>query len=348
MNMSEQIASGVDIIGEFADRLVTVELRNRAMNHGIIPALYTEARRHCGGRPLSSLAAEILVKGAKRGDVVLLCTGAGYPPEMPHGENDGPPGIAVLGRALYYGFGIVPVYLVEDLHAPPVVASSEAAGVTVRPLEVACDKRLGAAMIALAPDASAADIDAVFQTCRPRAMLTCERLGPNENGVTHYSTKGIDHEPVLDFGRVIEGAVRHNVPTIGIGDNGNEVGFGAMFDFMSGFHPYGKDVNPLATGGVPTVTATDVLFPCSISNWGCYAVAAVMGLMAGSLDVLHTPEMERRILLACLNAEGYEARYCSKRFILDGVDGETSMAIVQVLRNMLALNIAKPDRGPAH
>lgn len=348
MKSNGRTATGLDIIGEFADRLVTVELRNRAMNHGIMHTIYDEARRVTGGRPISALAAERLVGNARKGDVVLLCTGAGYPPEMPHGENDGPPGVAVLARALYYGFGIVPVYLVEDLHAPPVIASSEAAGVMVRSLEIARQRGLGGALITLPSDATADEIAAAFDACRPKALLCAERLGPNENGVTNYSTTSISHSKVLNFGRVIDAAKDRGVPTIGIGDNGNEIGFGAIFDFMSGFHPYGKERNPLPVGGVPTVTATDILFPCSVSNWGCYAVAAVLGVIADNHDLIHTPELERRILLACLEAEGYEARYCSKRFVLDGVDGETSMAIVQILRNMLALRLAKPDRGPAH
>lgn len=34
-----------DIIGEYIDRLVTVEMRNRGMNHNIIAPIYEEARR---------------------------------------------------------------------------------------------------------------------------------------------------------------------------------------------------------------------------------------------------------------------------------------------------------------
>jgi hypothetical protein len=338
----------VDIIGEFADRLVTVEMRNRAMNHGIIPTIYNEARRNTGGRPLSSLAAECLVSNAGKGDVVFLSTGAGYPPEMPHGENDGPPGVAVLARALYYGFGIVPVFLVEDLHAKPVIASSESAGVSLRSLHVAQERGFGGSIVELSSNATPEEIGDVFDTYKPKAFLSSERLGPNENGITNYSTAAIVHDTVLNFGHVIDAAKERGVPTVGIGDNGNEVGFGAIFDFMSRFHPFGKDNNPLSVGGVPTVAATDVLFPCSISNWGCYAVATVLGYIADNPDLIHTPEMERRILMDCLDADGYEARYCSRRFILDGVEGESSLAIVQLLRNMLALNLAKPDRGPAH
>lgn len=348
MNIVDTSTIGVDLVGEFADRLVTVEMRNRAMNHGIIPQMYDEARRASGGRPISAIAGEMLISNAARGDVVFLSTGAGYPPEMPHGENDGPPGVALVARALYYGFGIVPVFLVEDLHLPPVVASAEAAGVTINDFETARDRGLGGAAIALAHDTNEDEIAAIFEAHQPKALICAERLGPNENGVTSYSTRGIGHPYVLNFGRVLAAAAKAHVPTIGVGDNGNEVGFGKLFEFMSSVHPYGRDRNPTKSGGIPTVAATDILFPCSISNWGCYAIAAVLGYLARNVDLIHTPELEKRILLACLDADGYEARYCSKRFVLDGVDGETSMAVVQILRNMLALNLAAPDRGPAH
>ena len=39
---------------------------------------------------------------------------------------------------------------------------------------------------------------------------------------------------------------------------------------------------------------------------------------------------------------------CSKLFYVDGADGESSMAIVQLLNNMVRLALAEPDRGPGH
>jgi len=113
-----------DIIGEYIDRLVTIEMKNRGMHHGFIHKLYEAARKEAGGRPLTTLAAEGIVKRVKKGDVVIIITGAGNPPTLPTGESDGPPGAAVMGRMLYYGLGAVPVYITEVKHAGPVIASS--------------------------------------------------------------------------------------------------------------------------------------------------------------------------------------------------------------------------------
>lgn len=338
-----------EIIGEYADRLMTVEMRNRAMNHNMIRGLYDAARARHGGTPLTTLAADGLLSRIGQGDVVFLVAGAGYPPEMPHGENDGPPGIAVLARLIYWGLKAVPVFVAEAGHMPPIIASSEAAAVMVRDFELAKNRRLGAAALTT-PDRSDALprwADEVFDTYKPKAIIAAERLGPNEKGVTHYST-GVTHPGTLNIGPLFDAAAAYGAFSVGVGDNGNEVGFGVIHDVLQDVHPYGRHCPCGCGGGVPTTVKTDVLIPAGISNWGCYALATVLAFMAKTPDAFHDPAMEERILRACLEAGGVEARYCTKRFILDGVEGESSMAIVQLFRDMLRLNLAAPDRGPAH
>ena len=83
-----------EIMGEYVDRLCTVEMRPQGMPRGKIHRLYDAARRRQGGRPLTLLAAERLRGVVKAGDSVILATGAGGPPWMPAGETDGPVGVA--------------------------------------------------------------------------------------------------------------------------------------------------------------------------------------------------------------------------------------------------------------
>lgn len=338
-----------EIIGEYVDRLITTEMRNRAMNHNIIKQIYDRAREEGGGAPITTRAAEGLFARVTPGDVVFLVTGAGYPPELPHGEIDGPPGVAALARVIYWGLKAVPVYVTEDLHLPPVIAASEAAGVMVRDFDLAKHRRLGGVATTAPRDAESYErwIPEIFDSYQPKAVISAERLGPNEVGVTHYST-GITHPDIVNFGPIFEEAARRGVFTIGIGDNGNEIGFGSIHAFMRDFHPYGRDC-PCGCGyGVPSVVATDVLLPASVSNWGCYGVAAVLAFLLRDPEMIHTPRLEERMLRACLDAGGLEARYCTKRFLVDGTQGESSMAIVQLLNDMVRLNLAPPDRGPAH
>jgi len=338
-----------DIIGEYIDRLVTVEMRNRGMNHHIIAPIYDEARREGGGRPITARAGQALVEHAKPLDVVLIVTGAGYAPEVPMGESDGPPGAAALARALYWGLKAVPVYVTEKCHAPPMIASSEAAHIMIRDFDLAKERRMGAAIIT-APE-SQGEVKGwgmdILDKLQPKAIVAIERLGPNENGIIHYST-GVAPKNCINIAPLFDEAHGRGILSIGIGDNGNEIGFGRIHRFMQDFHPYGRTTQTDKAGGAVTVTPTDIFLPASISNWGAYGIIAMLAFLLKDKELLQTPELEKRIITACLDAGGWEMRYCSNRFLVDGAEGESSMAIVQLLRDMVRLNIAEPDRGLSH
>lgn len=338
-----------DITGEALDRLVTIEAKNRGMPHGILAPLYNAAREAHGGRPISMLAAESLKSAVGKGDVVLIMTGAGYEPVMPEGESDGPPGAAALARILHRGLGAVPVYVCEECHTRPIVASSEALGVMVKDFKHARDRHLGAA-IACAPNDQGA-VEAwekkLFSEMKPKAVVSVERLGPGAGGVIHNATgqplqgpnNSVDIE-VIDISGVIEKAKAAGAPTIGIGDHGNELGFGIIRDVVAKTMPKGDQSC--------TTTGTDILFPCMMSNWGAYAIEAALAWLLQRPELMHSPADEERQLRACLNAGGLEAMYCTTDFMVDGLEGETSMACVQILRNIVRKNLEAKSRGVAH
>lgn len=171
-----------DYVGENADRLVTIELRTSALPRNYLQRLYYAARERTGGRPISALAAEVLHETVGAGDVVFLITGAGYPPSMPKGENDGPPGAAALACALFRGLGAVPVFVCETAHCDPIIASAQALGLMVHPLHIARSHALGAA-IEPAPLSQAqvnAWAGALLDRCQPKAVVAIEKVGPGE------------------------------------------------------------------------------------------------------------------------------------------------------------------------
>jgi len=337
-----------DIIGNAIDRLCTVDARNRGMPHDFLTKLYDEARKLVGGRPISMVAAEKLVANLSRGDVVLILTGAGLKPILPEGENDGPPGAAALSRALYRGIGAVPVYVLERHHARPVVASSQSLGVMVKQFDEAKKYGLGAS-VELAPDSQDAVpqwVEDALAQYRPKAIISTERLGPGKNGEMHSATamplSAFDATPgaAIDTSPLVDAARARGILTIGIGDHGNEIGFGAIYDKVVELVPKG-DV-------MAATTPTDVLFPAMMSNWGCYGIEAALAFLLGRADLMHTPAQEERLLRDCLNAGGLEAAYCSTNFLVDGLEGESSMAVVQLLGNIVRKNLEPPSRGLAH
>ncbi len=337
-----------DITGEAIDRICTVQAKNRGMPHDFIVDLYDAARKHTGGRPISTLAAEMLIKNVGKGDVVLILTGAGLSPILPEGENDGPPGAAALARALYKGVGAVPVYVLERHHPRPVVASSHALGLMIKDFSEAKSHRLGAA-IEMAPDRQdkvPAWVTEVFEKYDPKVIVCTERLGPGKNGEQHSATAipltHYDNTPgaVIDTSPLVDEAKKRGIPTIGIGDHGNEIGFGAIYDTVAKVMPKGDVMG--------TVVPTDIIFPVMMSNWGCYGIEAALAFLLNKPELMHSPADEERMLRDCLNAGGLEASYCSTAFFVDGLEGETSMACVQFLGNIVRKNLEEPTTGLAH
>ncbi len=341
--------SRIDYVGEAIDQLVTIEARNMGMPHNVLRPIYEAARTLAGGRPISAVCAERLAAALKPGDTVLMLTGAGYAPTMPKGEDDGPPGAASLARALYKGLGAVPVFVVEACHAEPLVASSQAAGLMVKELRHARDRRLGAAL-AVAPTAQgevAGWVERLFADTRPRAVISTERLGPGRDGIIYSATaipfsgpgSTLEHD-AIDIAPLVAEAARRGVLTIGIGDHGNEIGFGAVRDAVAAAMPKG--------GKLCDTTITDLVVPAMMSNWGCYGIEAALACLLETPSLLHSPAQEERIIRACLAAGGVEAMFSSTEFSVDGLDGETSMAVVQFLGNIVRKSVEAGTTGLAH
>lgn len=341
-----------DKIGEHIDRLITIELKNRGMPHDFLVELYEVARKQGGGRPLSIRAAEGLIKSVGKGDVVFLMTGAGYPPVMPKGESDGPPGVAALARVLYMGLGATPVYVCEEAHADPIVASSEAAHIMVKDFADAKEKHLGAAITTAPTDQAGvpAWATSIFDEYQPKAIVVSERLGPNEYGIITSATGWAKTEDsgIVDLTPVMDEAHKRGVFSIGIGDHGNEMGFGTIHEDVKRIMPHGAKGQGDTPGGSATVVKTDVIIPAMMSNWGCYAVEAALAFLLQKPEVMHDPEMEGRVITKCLEAGGLEAMMCSTAFSVDNCDGESSQAVVQLLGNMVRLGCQAPDVGVAH
>lgn len=320
------------------------------MPHGITRPMYDAARAEGGGRPLTLRAAEGLLKNVRRGDSVFIITGAGTPPTMPKGENDGPPGAAVLGRALYRGMGAIPIYVVEEHHRDPMVASSEAAGVRVVDYSAAKERHLGGALLTAPTEESEVPEWAcsLFDTYHPAAVISTERLSPNEKGVIHGATGLAGWKPMVDLSPLIVEAERRRVFSIGVGDNGNELGFGRIHSAVKEIQPFGKCCQCPCGSGMAAAVKTDVLVVAFISNWGCYGIEAMLAFLLRQPNLPHTPDLARRIIIACLEAGGLEAMWCTKLFYVDGAEGESSVAVVQLLGDMVRLALAEPSTGTTH
>ena len=323
------------IIGERLDRLMTVEIRplTGGLPPGYVVPMYSICRAH-HGEPLSSLAARRLGETLNRGDVVFIATGAGTAPNLPQGETDGPVGAAVLARALMMAFGVRVVMVTEDAHAMPVIATAQIINIDLAehtPISTVC--------FPLGLERGEATASLLMEEYKPSAVIFVERDGPNKEGYFH-GVRGDCRNPE-DVGHVYllaDHARRRGILTIGIGDGGNEVGFGAVRDAITAVHPFGGKSHAGHASGVVTVTATDVVVSASVSNWGAYAVAAALALQREEPELLHTQLMDRRLIEASVQAGARDGATSRAEVAVDGIDWHGHTSFVGLLRSIVTVS----------
>ena len=191
------------------------------------------------------LAAEEIYSW-KRG-VVFLTTGfyvAGYP------ETDGPTGTAVLASVLR-DMGFSPIIVTE----PENAALFTIRGFEVIPAEVGVE---------------AGFFRQLISERQPVGMISVERCGLNAEN-DYANMRGISirehNAPTDELFRI---APEYSVPTVGVGDGGNEIGMGNVADVIE------KDLSL-----VPCVVKVDHLVIASVSNWGAYGLAAYLSILDG-------------------------------------------------------------------
>lgn len=299
-------------IGEAADQIC---LLPRGTPGADEQRLYRAARR-LQKAPLTFLAASRLASVLASGDTVLLLTGAGSPPELPAGETDGPPGVAILARALHQGLGARPVVISEERNLGPMRAVLEVTGVECSLLAVPCGR-----------DGTGYRL---LDELRPMALISVEKLGPNPKGVIH-DMRGRDvsasHAAVRGL---FDGARDRNILTAAVGDRGNEVGFGLLGDpHVRPRFRAGRCRCP-CRGSIACDIRADVLVVSSISNWGAYGVVACLQALAGR-RLLHTPKDEAAMLEAAVKAGARDGVTHAPSLTVDGTDLEVQQAVVMLL-----------------
>ena len=163
----------------------------------------------------------------------------------------------------------------------------------------------------------------IISEFRPTAMIAVERAGMTPKG-TYHNMLGQDYsEGRARIDYLVEEAMSSQIPTIGVGDGGNEIGMGAVAEAVHQYVPHGKILC--------AKLATDVLLPAGVSNWGCYAIQAALAVMTEKPDLLHTAAMERRLVEAAANAGLVDGNTGKCEPTVDGLPVEVHVGIVELL-----------------
>lgn len=321
------------------DRLVTVGAGWAGrLDRWIAPLLYESAAKKLDGSPISLVAAQKMVEQIKSDDRVLLVDQFAYHPNMPYGETDGPLGVASLARAVRFGLGALPVLVTGPKDMEVARCTTQAAGLNVMKYSEAKEITSAVATAVTFPcvnkDESKKIAANIMDEYEPKVAITVETIGPNKKGVKHsgmgYDAEAKDKLPGLEY--LFYEANARGILTIGVIDRGNELGSGTIEEDVRRIAPSYADVCrcPCAAGGACAVK-TDIVFPASISNWGAYAITAMVGCLLRKPDILQDEDTEQRMLEACIMAGAVDG--IAERPIM-GVDG-VGVKAQQGLINML-------------
>jgi hypothetical protein len=264
-------------------------------------------------QPGGALRAARALAGAAR---VLVATGFVVAEGMP--ETDGPPGAAVLGRALRR-LGARVRYTSDPPVLPVLEAALKALG---EPLDVfAYPEGAGAAAEVLGRE-------------RPTHLVAIERPGRGRGG-DYLNARGRSvaawNRPLDDMFRWRAGhllaagparaAVRRPV-TVGVGDGGNEIGMGRVRARLAR--------QGARTARIASVVPVDHLVVAGVSNWGAYGIVAQLGRLTGR-RLLHAPDDERRLIDACVAAGAADGLTRQRGPTVDALDADVHAAVVGLL-----------------
>ena len=339
------MADKIEAVAENIELLCAVELSRYAYGRGVIPRLYQASRSRQGGIPTLT-AARTIRERTGPGDVVLITTGAGGGDALPFGENDGPMGAAAIAGALKLGLGATPVILTEAAFLEMTRATVRALGLWPADLAAARRAHHHVAVDTFPADDQAESVADALLALKPSAVIAIEKLGLNAKGVAHSATGKPLGEGRARAEVLTAKARQAGVYTLGIADNGNEIGCGIITDAVREYKPYGAVCQCPCQGGLACVDETDGLIVANVSNWGGYALAATLGLLLGRPELIHDGPTEERALWTCIQAGGGDGRSGRPVFAADGIPGRFHGYFVDTLRYMVEFAQTEPPERP--
>ena len=224
-------------------------------------------------------------------------------------ETDGPPGAAVLGRALR-ALGQKVTHVTDRVTAPLVEAALGALGepgdVTV--FDAGSDARAAAQRL--------------LRAVAPSHLVSIECPGRGRDG-DYRNARGLSvkewNAPLDELFLVAP----RRIVTVGIGDGGNEIGMGNVHARI------GRGSALLRS--IASVVKARHLIVAGTSNWGAWGVVAELSRIAGR-PLLHSADDERRMVDACVAAGAVDGLTRRPEPTVDGLPLAAHIGILELLR----------------
>ncbi len=225
-----------------------------------------------------------------------------------YAETDGPPGAVVIGSALnQLGYNVIHV---TDRYATDIMDKTGGDYSSVVEFPITDD------------DASAAFARKLIADLNPSILIAIERCGLTDEG-KYRNMRGRD---ITDYNARIDHLFHSNVPSVGIGDGGNEIGMGNLAKEVTQVESLVK---------IPCVTQTTKLMLASVSNWGGYGLAAALSALSGR-NLLPSIAEEQQLLRDTVDLGAVDGMSAKQEYKVDGFTIEENSQTLQALHDHLA------------
>lgn len=321
-------------LGSSLDDLANLDPRG----YGVCKLLYRAARDYTG-MPLCVNAASKLAETLHNGSLVYIMTGFVLHP-FNKAETDGAVSAALLARALVKAFGAKPVIICPEECAKAFNSLAECVGLnfckSVKETSETPDP-MGILVFTKDKLKAAECADWIISQGVPDAVISIECPGENENGVYH-NAKGVDVtglEAKQDI--LFEKLCRMGVLNIAIGDLGNEIGMGAIGEYIKEKIPYaGKSACSCGCGGGICVrTKADNIITATVSDWGCYSMIAMLAYIIENPDIMHGANLEKQVMEKAAKSGLIDMSGKSVPAI-DGFGTEITCSIVSLMKELVS------------
>ena len=209
-------------------------------------------------------------------------------------ETDGPAGAIAIGNALQ-ALGRKVTYI-TDSYTTPVLRGMLEDGTEVVDFPIAD--------IEVSRNVTAE----ILARLDPSLIISIERCS-RTNDDAYLNMRYVDitpHTARLDY------LFEAGIPSVGIGDGGNEIGMGNLVEFIPQVETLPND---------PAVTKVDRLIISSVSNWGGYGLVAALSKLAGR-NLLPTVESETVLIKRSVDMGAVDGTTGNHSYFVDGFTTE--------------------------
>ena len=223
-------------------------------------------------------------------------------------ETDGPPGAIAIGNALKL-LGNQITYI-TDVHSASCISE-----LTQHRSEVF---EFPIADIIKSKQVS----NDIIKVTKPDLIIAIERCGRTDNDL-YLNMRGAD---ISKYTARLDYFFEAGIPSIGIGDGGNEIGMGNLAYNI-------PDVISLPNR--PCVTTVNHLVISSVSNWGAYGLVAAMSQEVNK-NLLPTIAFDRLLIETMVDLGAVDGTSGDNKYYVDNYDLADNAKLLQKLHDFLS------------